>query len=549
VTGAAGTLPAMSRNSQRVASLVAGTALIFSVACRPEEPSVEPEPPTLRRLTGAQYVNTVHDLVGEDVFVPSAIEPDQRLGGFEAVGASTTAVSPRGVEQYEGASYDIAEQALAPERRDTVVPCTPVAAVDPDCANQFVTSFGRRAWRRPLTDEEVTTFVGIAGAAADTLGDFHEGLQFAMAALLQSPDFLFRVELGEDTPDGRRWTDHEMAERLSYLFWNTTPDDALLDAADAGELTTDEGLSVQVDRLLESPRAHEGLRAWFGDLLHLGELDDLYKDPGVFEYMSDSLGPAAREETLLGFEHIVFDTDADIRDLMTTRTAFVDRELAALYDVRAPSRDGFAAAELPEDGLRRGLLGQASYLAGQSHPVSSSATLRGLFIREVMLCQVMPGPPAGVDTSIPPVTEVARTLRERVGNHLADESCASCHILMDPIGLGVEHFDGVGRFRATDNGAEIDASGDIDGAEFTDPVDLGQAIRDHESFVPCVVKNLVRYANGTIEGGGQFESLSWLGDELAADDHRLLGFLPILAQSSLFRTAGEIEPGEPETTE
>jgi hypothetical protein len=390
----------MSRNSQRVASLVACTALIFSVACRPEEPSVEPEPPTLRRLTGAQYVNTVHDLVGEDVFVPSAIEPDQRLGGFEAVGASTTAVSPRGVEQYEGASYDIAEQALAPERRDTVVPCTPVAAVDPDCANQFVTSFGRRAWRRPLTDEEVTTFVGIAGAAAGTLGDFHEGLQFAMAALLQSPDFLFRVELGEDTPDGRRWTDHEMAERLSYLFWNTTPDDALLDAADAGELTTDEGLSVQVDRLLESPRAHEGLRAWFGDLLHL-----------------------------------------------------------------------------------------------------------------------------------------------------ADESCASCHILMDPIGLGVEHFDGVGRFRATDNGAEIDASGDIDGAEFTDPVELGQAIRDHESFVPCVVKNLVRYANGTIEGGGQFESLSWLGDELAADDHRLLGFLPILAQSSLFRAAGEIEAGEPETTE
>jgi hypothetical protein len=340
-----------------------------------------------------------------------------------------------------------------------------------------------------------------------------------------------------------------MAERLSYLFWNTTPDDELLAAAAAGELTTDEGIGVQVDRLLESPRAREGLRAWFADLLHLVDLDDLYKDPGVFAFMSDSLGPSAREETLLGFERLVFDDDGDFRDLMTTRTAYVNRELAALYDIRAPAREGFGPAELPEDGLRVGLLGQASFLTGQSHPVSSSATLRGLFMREVLLCQVMPGPPAGVDTSIPPVTERARTLRERVANHLSDPSCASCHLLMDPIGLGVEHFDGIARFRSTDNGAEIDASGDLDGVEFMDPVELAETIRNHEAFVPCVVKNLARYANGTVEGGGQFESLSWLADELAAGDHRLQAFLPILATSSLFRAAGTIEPGEPETVE
>ena len=464
------------------------------------------------------------------------------------MGASTAAVSPRGVEQYEAAAYALAEQALNPDRRATVVGCNPTGIVDEGCARGFLASFGRRAWRRPLTDEEITTLVDIAGTSAAVLGDFHEGLQFAVAAVLQAPDFLFRVELGEDDADGgRRWTDHEMAERLSYLFWNTTPDDALLDAADAGELTTDDGIQAQVDRLLESPRAREGLRAWFTDLLHLGDLDDLYKDPNVFEFMSDTLGPAAREETLLGFERLVFDDEGDLRDLMTTRTAYVDRELAALYDIRAPAREGFAAAELPEDGLRRGLLGQASFLAGQSHPVSSSATLRGLFIREVLLCQVMPGPPAGVDTSIPPVTERARTLRERVANHLSDESCAGCHVLMDPIGLGVEHFDGVGRFRATDNGATIDASGDLDGATFADPVELAQTIRDHDSFVPCLVKNLGRYANGKVEGGGQFESLGWLADELAAGDHDLKAFLPILAKSSMFRAAGVIEPGEPET--
>jgi hypothetical protein len=396
----------------------------------------------------------------------------------------------------------------------------------------------------------VDTLVGIAGTAAETLGDFHEGLEFAMAAVLQSPDFIFRVELGEDSPDGgRRWTDWEMAERLSYLLWNTTPDDELLEAAADGDLTTDEGLTEQVDRLLADERARRGMRSWFNDLMHLDELDALYKDPNVFVFMSDSLGHAAREETLMGFEHMVFDEESDVRDLMTTRTAYVDRELAALYDVQAPTREGFGAVELPEDGLRRGLLGQASFLAGQSHPVSSSATLRGLFIREVLLCEVMPGPPAGVDTSIPPVTERARTLRERVANHLADESCAGCHVLMDPIGLGVEHFDGIGRFRATDNGADIDAAGELDGTAFTDAADLAETVRDHASFVPCVVKNLARYANGTVEGGGQFESLTWLADELAAEDHRIKNFLPVLALSSLFRSAGEIEPGEPEAAE
>jgi hypothetical protein len=530
-------------------SFSAIAAVLAFVGCSPEEPAVEPEPPTLRRLTSAQYVNTVHDLVGDDVFVPRAIEPDRRLGGFEAVGASTMAVSPRGVEQYEAAAYDIAEQALGSDGRDSLVGCTPAGTVDTGCATEFVTTFGLRAWRRPLTDEEVTTLVTIADTAADTLGDFHEGLQFAMAALLQSPDFLFRVELGEDGPDGRRYTNHEMAERLSYFFWNTTPDDELLEAAEAEELTTDEGLRAQVDRLLESPRAREGLRAWFADLMHLVDLDDLYKEPAVFVFMSDTLGPSAREETLLGFERLVFDDDADLRDLLTTRTAYVNRELAALYDIRAPAREGFAAAELPEDGPRLGLLGQASFLTGQSHPVSSSATLRGLFIREVLLCQIMPGPPAGVDTSIPPVTERARTLRERVASHLSDPSCASCHLLMDPIGLGVENFDGIGRFRATDNGAVIDASGDIDGVEFADTLELAQTIRDNPWFVPCLVKNLARYANGTIEGRGQLDSIDWLADELAAGDHRLAAFLPILATSSLFRAAGEIEPGEPETVD
>jgi hypothetical protein len=264
--------------------------------------------------------------------------------------------------------------------------------------------------------------------------------------------------------------------------------------------------------------------------------------------VTDTLGTSAREETLLGFETLAFDDDGDLRDLVTTRRTFVNRELATLYDIPAPARDGFGEYTFGEESLRVGLLGQASFLALNAHPVSTSPTLRGKFLQEVLLCRVLPGPPADVDTSIPPPTEVAPTLRDRVLQHLEDPSCASCHQMMDPMGLGLENFDGIGRFRTHDEGAEIDASGDLDGVEFVDPVGLAQAIHDHERFAPCLVKTLVRYSNGHTEGFGELDGLDWLAGEFTFRKHRLGPLVEDLTLSPIFRQAGELdttsEPGD-----
>ncbi len=542
--------------SLRASAVVLLVGLLCAAACgdggEVEAPSpapidlssveVSPAPVSLRRLTIPQYHNVVRDLLGESVVLPTALEPDTRTGGLVSIGAALSTISARGIEQYEQASYDLAEQAMAdPEIRASIVPCAPSGVEDAACAGSAVRSFGRRVWRRPLADEEVEGLVSIALEAARVRGDFFKGFEFAIAALLQSPHFLFRVEIGEQDGQGRRFTDYEMAARLSFLLWDTGPDQALLDAAERGELTDDAGLAAQVERLLASPRARAGVRSFFSDLFNLRALDALSKDPTIFEHISPEVGPAAREETLLGLEWLIFEEDGDYRDVMTTRRTFLNRKLASIYSVPAPAREGFAEAELPEESERVGLLGQVSFLALNAHPVSSSVTLRGLFVRETLLCQDVPLPPSNVDTSIPEPSGETPTLRDRVAEHLENEACVGCHLRTDPIGLGLENFDGLGRFRLRDNEVLIDASGDLDGVAFEGPRGLAEALREHERLGPCLVRNLVRYANGHQEVPGEADMIDALSKAFEGRGHRVKALLFDLATSPGFRRAGEVQ--------
>jgi len=510
-----------------------------------ETPEVELSEPALRRLTESQYIHAIEDLFGADLFVPTGIEPDLRSRGLFSVGASLASISPRGVEGFERAGYIIAAQVMEPERRGRVISCTPSGAVDADCARASLAPVARRAWRRSVEDGELDALVGIAGDAAQTLGDFYAGFEFALATILQYPDFLYRVELGEPDPEGpwpARFVDFEMASRLSFFLWDSIPDDELLDAAEAGELSTDAGLSVQVERLLSSERSKVGLRAWFADILHLDDLDELYKDPQTFVHMSDTLGASAREETLLVFEDLVLDQQRDVRELLTTRKTFLNRELATLYSVQAPAREGFAPYDFGDEGNRRGLLTHASLLASNSHPASTSPTLRGRFILEVLLCRVMPGPPAEVDTSIPPPSEEAVTLRDRVQQHLTDPACAGCHRSMDLLGLGLESFDGIGAYRTQDNGADIDASGEFGGALFTDHIELAEVLAADEEFTDCLSKQMFRAALGQGEEPAHLPALSWLQETFAEEGYELRPALHELLMSAVFRKAGVLDP-------
>ena len=357
-----------------------------------------------------------------------------------AVGASFASVTPSGLEKYEAAATAVAEQALDPTHRDDLVQCQPasVTSSDEGCARAFVERVGRRLFRRSLTEEEASARVAIANEAANTLNDFYAGLELVLTSVLASPEFLFRVEEAEPDPSNpstMRVTSVSMASRLSYLLWNTTPDDDLLTAAENGDLVDEAGLAEQVERLLASPKLETGIRTI---VAHLG-------------------------------------ADKDYRDLFTTSESFLTRRLGVAYRVPVTTANGWEPYVFSEDARREGLLSHISFNALYSHPGRSSATLRGKFVREVLLCQDIPTPPANVDFSIVEDTMgELRTARERLEQHVTNDACAGCHTLTDPIGLALESFDAIGMLRDEENGVPIDTSGELDGVTYEDAAALAQ---------------------------------------------------------------------------
>lgn len=497
-----------------------------------------PADAAMQRLTIAQYTNAVHDVLGEDIAVPETLEADIPISGFVSIGASRTDISSSGTRNYETAAYAIAEQAMAPGARDALLPCAPGATVDRSCAEAGLRALGRRLFRRPLTDAEVTRYADVADDAAATLGDFHAGFVYALAGLLQSPHFLWRVEVGEPTgdEDRRRYTDFEMASRLSFVLWNTVPDEPLLAAAERGELTDDAGLRAQVDRMLLDDRSREAVRNFFAELLVLDHLAELEKDEALFPAYTQSLRGAAREETLRRIEQHVVDADADFRDLFTTYTTFVNRELADLYGLEGDFGPELEEVTLdPADG-RRGLLGHASLLSIYAHAEKTSAAIRGRFVRQVLLCGNIPDPPDDVSTVFPPSD--APTLRERVEQHLMNDGCANCHALMDPIGLGLENFDASGAWRGTENDAPIDPSGVLDGEPFADAADLGRVVAQHPNVGECMTRSLLRYAVGEVERRPQEVAIRDLAAAFEEDGFRVRALLGAIVTSPAFREAG-----------
>lgn len=502
-------------------------------------PDTVPAPSTLRRLSVAEYHNTVQDLFGDGVVYEGSLEPDERIEGLYAVGSAWTTISSYGVEKYEAAAFDVASQVVVdPAARERWMGCEPADIRDDGCAESILDGLGEVLWRRPLSADELDGLVSVSAEAAVTLDDFDEGLSYGIAALLMSPHFLYRAELGE----GGILDDYALASRLAFFLWDAGPDAELLAAAAAGELSQEAGLSAQVSRLLADERAVRGAKAFFSEMLVLDALDSLTKDPNIFVYMSDELGASAQMETLLGLEHLIFTEDGSYLDLFVTQTTFVDKTLAALYAVPAPEREGFGEVWMPEDGGRHGLLGHASFLLPNAHAVSTSATRRGIFVRDVLLCQPIPDPPADADTSIPEVSQDALTMRERIAVHLEDPVCASCHTLTDPIGLGLENFDGLGRWRMEENGATIDPSGSLDGVSFADAWGLSEAIAEHPSTAPCLVKTMLQYATGNLADDLDRGVVDWHMEGFERSEHRVLWLMQDLAMSSAFREA--IDPEE-----
>ena|ERR1700728_3233106 len=462
-----------------------------------------------RRLTAQQYRNIIGDVFGPNLDLGGRFEPDMRVDGLLEVGASRVSVSPFGMEQYDIMARTIASQVLDAAHRDLVMPCKPKAKTESDdvCAATFITEVGQLLFRRPLTSAERTAYVSAAQRATLQVKDFYTGLSMSLAALLASPQFLFREDTLEPDPNhkGEYVLDaYSMASRLSFFLWNTIPDRELLAAADKGDLSNSKRLARQVDRMLSSPRLEDGLRAFFSDMLHLDELGGIAKDSVIYPKFSSQVAMQAREQTLKTIIQITLTERRDYREIFTTKKTYLTPELAALYrlpltsDMPNGSPSSWQSYEFPNESERAGILTHASFLLLYSHPGRSSATLRGKALREVLLCQRVPPPPGDVKFNLVQDTgnPLYRTARDRLKAHVSEPLCAGCHKLTDPIGLGLENFDGGASFRAAENGAPIDASGQLDNKRFTDAVSLSRAVHDNPATTACLVNRLSGYSLG-----------------------------------------------------
>ncbi|MBZ5711847.1 DUF1592 domain-containing protein [Nannocystis pusilla] len=507
----------------------------------PEAPASVPGP-MLRRLTASEFTHSMHDLLGPVKL--GAVEADSLQDGFFAVGASRVALSPAGVAQYEQAIGDATAEAFAdPARVAQILHCVPAQATDVTCIRDALATFGRRAWRRPLTGVELERHVGIAGAVADETGDVVVGLRHAVWALLQAPYFLYRVELGLPSPedDGRlKFTSYEMASRLAFTLWNTLPDEALLDAAEADLLADGPGVTEQALRMLADPRARQGVHNFVAELYGLWALGEKVKDDTLYPQWTPTLKAVMRDELLARVEDVVFDQPGDFFSLYDGQKVFVNNELAAIYGLDPVEPDVFRAAVLPADSPRRGLIGSALMLAMNSLPARTSPTERGQFIAESLLCRTVPPPPPNVDTNLDDgvmENDGPQTMREKLEPHRADPACAGCHDITDPLGLALEHFDTIGRFRATDQGLTIDAGGDLDGQPFSDAGELALLLRQHPVVGACLVRKLYTYAGGRLPLSREADTLAEIEDELALSGNRFDRLLISLVTHDDFRFA------------
>ncbi len=493
----------------------------------------------LRRLTRFEYANTVRDLLNVDSDVASTLPVDEHTNGFSNNAAVLT-VSALHAEKYVLASETLA--AAAVQNLEVLAPCGDGAELE--CAAEFAQRFGRRAFRRPTTAEDQQYLMTAFELGYDG-GSYAEGIEVMIRAALQSPHFLYRVEQGrpEATAIGMvALNPFELATRLSYLLWASGPDDALLDAAAAGQLETREQIAVKAREMLEDPRAKPAIAEFFKQWIGISRLDVTAKNQTLFPAYSDEVRVAMAQELPAFVEHIFWNGDHKFESLLTSPLAFVTPALAEIYGIEvASSPSGLpAAVELPSDQGRAGILTQAGFLAVQAHPDQTSPVLRGKFVRAKLLCDPPPPPPADAEIQ-PPAADSAVTARERFSAHAdAGASCFGCHQLMDPIGFAFEHFDAIGRYREQEGGKTIDVSGEVVGATgtlggaFVGVRELAGKLAQSELVRECVATQWFRYSAGRSEVALDACSLGQLRSAFEASDGDLVELVVAMTQTDAF---------------
>ena len=466
---------------------------------------------TIRRLNRAEYNNTIHDLVGID-FQPAADFPSDEVGnGFDNIG-DVLSIPPLLLEKYLTAAEEIVARTWQDEAaRERIFAVQPTGEINRrEAARRNLAAFATRAFRRPVTEEESDRLSDLVRATRDGGYSDEEALQVALQAILASPHFLFRVERDPtDEEDGiRELNDHELATRLSYFLWSTMPDEELFAAAAEGRLTgngepgraedgeaDDDDLREQVSRMLASPKAVALTQNFAGQWLQLRDLKNMTPDPERFPEFDESLRVSMQRETETFFETIIRE-DRSVLEFLNADFTFLNERLARHYGIAGVTGDELQRVTLT--GQRRGVLTQGSILLITSNPTRTSPVKRGKWILENILGDPPPPPPPGVE-ELQEDGELLGSLRERMEQHRAKESCAVCHRDMDTLGFGLENFDAIGAWRDRDGRAEINAAGTLPGGvEFQGPQELMQILAEKKSadFCRCLTEKMLTYALG-----------------------------------------------------
>jgi hypothetical protein len=469
----------------------------------------------------------------KDSVVPEGIIFKPRADAIQAHFEGVGAISISG-------PFNVKGPGTTPSREKIFV-CHPAAAAEEEaCAQKVITALAHRAYRRPVTADDLPQLIALYRQGAAT-GGFETGIRLALQKILVSPEFLFRVELDPaDAAPGsvHRVRDIELASRLSFFLWSTIPDDELLAVAERGELSKPGVLEGQVKRMLADPRSQALVKNFTGQWLFLRNIAGMQPDVSAFPNFDENLRDALRKETELVLESTLRE-DRSVADLLSTNYTFVNQRLAEHYGIKGVYGSEFQRIAVT-DPRRQGLLGQASIMAVTSYPDRTAPTIRGKWVLEQLLGTPPPPPPANVPALKEDSTVKVLTMRQRMEEHRASPQCAVCHRIMDPIGFALENFDGLGRWRDFDGEegtTKIDSSGVLpDGTAFDGPVGLREIlVAKRGMFVETFTERLLTYGLG--RGTEQYDApvIRKIVREAAPDNYRWSSIILGIVKSKPFQ--------------
>ncbi|NTX00897.1 DUF1592 domain-containing protein [Myxococcus sp. CA040A] len=484
----------------------------------------EASPARVRRITRAEYDNSVYGIVKNPTLVPMAqlFAPEDAILGYTT--HDRLQVTPLLADQLDSA----AERNWGPVAVNNLASEYSCAAGqnEEDCARSFIRALGARAFRRPVTAEDEKDLLELWRSARKD-ADPKKAAEYVIQAVLTSASFLYRTELGEPGGPANKvvWlTQQEIATALAYSVTGAPPDEELTAAAAAGQLKTADAREAQARRLLKTEASQRYLQRFIMEWLGLTGLESINKNNQVFPDFSQTFKLSARAETMTFIDHVLINEGGSVKELLSANYTFANGLMSLFYGTSMTPDGSFGRVPLPEN--RVGILTHASVLTTYALFDSSSPIRRGKFVLTRLLCREIPPPPPSV-IIIPPAVNPDSTTRARFAAHTDNPTCAGCHRQLDPIGFGMEDYDGLGKYRTTENGLDVDASGSVEHANgkftFTGGAELARWLASSEDVADCVPLQLFRYVMGRDEDTVDGPMLTDMRSRFRADPKLKLG--------------------------